>query len=512
MQRGRIERLLFIGAALLPLVLIANAVVSYTDMRRVVASEADVTHTYRVMNALQEVMSLVQDAETGHRGYLLTGVESYLEPYWEAVPRLDHSLARLDSALAGDEVQLRRLDELREASERRIELLAYTLNLFESAGIEAARTVILAGTGMRAMEAVRATVRDMREYEVQALEARLERAGESARRTILTQTFSTLVAMLLVAAVLVMFRRLLAARLAAHEALRQRRDDLEVEVQQRTRALAAANDELLSEIAFRRRAEIQLRSTVAELERSNRELEDFAFIASHDLQEPLRKIQVYTERIDRRHAAAIPDAGREDLRRVRDASTRLRRLVHDLLAYARIGRGAREPVPVNLRSVLDDVLEDLSETVGQSGATIEIGTLPTLEADAAQMHQLLLNLMANALKFQRPGHAPHIRVGAEVDGASAKIEIHDDGIGFDQKYADRIFDPFERLEGHGQHEGTGIGLAVCRRIAEYHGGTITARSAPGDGATFIVTLPLHARNDQPLIAHGAAPANHRDGR
>jgi signal transduction histidine kinase len=511
MKRARVERFILVGAALLPLVLLINAVISYSDVRRLVQSESDVTHTYRVVNALQEVMALVQDAETGHRGYILTGVEAFLEPYWEAVPRLDRAFARLDSLLVDDPAQAARSVQLRSHAEERLEYLAYTLNLFESGGLPAARDVIILGAGRRAMDAVRATKVEMREAETEALQARLARAGDSAQRTIVTQAFSTLIAVVLLVMVLVMFRRLLAARLAAHEALKLRSDRLEDEVLERTKALATANDELLSEIAVRRRAELRLRATVTELERSNRELEDFAFIASHDLQEPLRKIQLFTDRIERRHAGALEETGAADLRRVRAAATRMRRLVNDLLAYARIGRDSRAPTQVNLTSVVSSALEDLSEKIDETGATVAVEGLPTLEADGTQMYQLFHNLLSNALKFRQPGEAPYIRVAGQVLEDRALIEVSDNGIGFDQKYADRIFDPFERLERHGQYEGTGIGLAVCRRVAEYHGGSIAARSAPGEGATFIVTLPLHARNDQLLLPEGAALADHPHG-
>ncbi len=238
----------------------------------------------------------------------------------------------------------------------------------------------------------------------------------------------------------------------------------------------------------------ELKRAQARLEQSNRELESFAYVASHDLQEPLRKIQTFGDRLKATAATLSPES-RDYLERTQSAATRMRRLIDDLLAFSRVGSKTQPFVQVNLADVARGVVDDLETTIQQAGATVTVDPLPTLEADAMQMRQLLQNLISNAIKFRREGVPPTVSVRIANPGVwPCELVVEDNGIGFEEKYLDRIFTVFQRLHGRGKYEGTGIGLAICRKIAERHGGDITARSAPGKGATFIVTLPLR----QPL--------------
>jgi PAS domain S-box-containing protein len=235
-----------------------------------------------------------------------------------------------------------------------------------------------------------------------------------------------------------------------------------------------------------------LKRTQAHLEQSNRELENFASVASHDLQEPLRKIQTFSERLKATSAAQLGPEGRDYLERMHSAATRMRRLIDDMLSFARISSRGRPFARVALADITQEVLGDLETTIEQAGGTVTVGELPVLEADPSQMRQLLQNLLSNALKFRRDGVPPVISVRAShtPDGRACELTVEDNGIGFDEKYLDRIFNVFQRLHGRGKYDGTGIGLAICRKIAERHGGAIHARSTPGAGARFIVTLPL----------------------
>ncbi len=228
------------------------------------------------------------------------------------------------------------------------------------------------------------------------------------------------------------------------------------------------------------------------LEQSNRELESFAYVASHDLQEPLRKIQTFGERLKATSASELGPTGLDYLERMHGAATRMRRLIDDLLAFSRVASKSQPFTPVDLHQLASEVLEDLESTIDKAGATVTLEPLPSLQADPLQMRQLLQNLLSNALKFRQEDVAPAVRVRGTTHEATGQCElvVEDNGIGLDEKYADRIFNVFQRLHGRNQYEGTGIGLAICRKIVERHGGTIGVRSSPGQGATFTITLPI----------------------
>ena len=244
------------------------------------------------------------------------------------------------------------------------------------------------------------------------------------------------------------------------------------------------------DIRERKRAEEVLRAAMKHLEESNRELEDFAYVASHDLQEPLRKIQAFGDLLKTKHGDQLQDQGRDYIERMQAAAKRMQVLINDLLSFSRVTTKAQPFVPVNLGEVAREVAHDLEVRAKETGGELIIGELPTIDADPMQMRQLLQNLASNALKFYRPEAAPRVEIRGETNNGRAQIMVRDNGIGFDEKYADRIFTMFERLHGRGKFEGTGIGLAICRKIAERHGGQITAKSRPGEGSTFVVTLPV----------------------
>jgi PAS domain S-box-containing protein len=249
------------------------------------------------------------------------------------------------------------------------------------------------------------------------------------------------------------------------------------------------------DIRERKRAENELRHALTRLQQSNRELEDFAYVASHDLQEPLRKIQAFGDLLKSKHGAELAPQGRDYIERMQSAAKRMQILINDLLAFSRVTTKAQPFVPVNLAEIAHDVARDLEVRVHDAGGRIEIGELPTIEADPLQMHQLLQNLVSNGLKFRRDGVAPVVHLRGETRNGEAEITVSDNGIGFEQKYADRIFTMFERLHGRGKYEGTGIGLAICRKIAERHGGSIRGEGKTGEGATFVVILPVQHEGD-----------------
>ena len=242
-------------------------------------------------------------------------------------------------------------------------------------------------------------------------------------------------------------------------------------------------------------SEEKLRQLTAQLERSNRELADFAYVASHDLQEPLRKITVFGERLKEQNSNMAPESS-DCLSRMQKAAGRMQVLINDLLAFSRVTTKAQPFTQVNLAETAKGVLEDLEGRIEMVKGRVEVGELPTIDAEPLQMRQLLQNLIGNALKFRRPDVSPVVTVQAEIipnNGAPARklcrLVVSDNGIGFDEKYVDRIFDAFQRLHSRSEYEGTGMGLAIVRKIAMYHGGDITAKSKPGEGSSFILTIP-----------------------
>lgn len=256
--------------------------------------------------------------------------------------------------------------------------------------------------------------------------------------------------------------------------------------------IALAQAQLLEEETRRRQ----------ELAAYNAELQQFAYVASHDLQEPLRKIQAFGDRLKAKYSSALTEQGRDYIERMQNAAGRMQTLIDDLLTFSRVTSKAQPFVSVSLYQVTQEVLSDLEVRIQQTKGRVEVGELPIIDGDPVQMRQLLQNLISNALKFHRNDEPPLVSVRGQLLKNTEQLTesslatefcqliIQDNGIGFEMKYLDRIFNVFQRLHGRSEYEGTGMGLAICRKIAERHNGSITATSTLGQGATFIVTLPI----------------------
>jgi PAS domain S-box-containing protein len=271
---------------------------------------------------------------------------------------------------------------------------------------------------------------------------------------------------------------------------------------------AAARD-----ITDRKRVDEKLKLYSDKLERSNRELQDFAQVASHDLQEPLRKILSFGDRLKTKAGELLDEDSQDYLQRMCNAAARMQSLINDLMAFSRVEIKGQAFVSTDLSLIAREVSADLEARIEQAGGRVEIGDLPKIDADPMQMRQLLQNLLGNSLKYFRAGVPPIVRIScqkpdarrSELQGESGglrqfvEILVTDNGIGFDEKYLDRIFTVFQRLHKKGEYEGTGIGLAICRKIVDRHSGTITARSSPGQGATFVVTLPVTQQKEVEVL-------------
>lgn len=250
------------------------------------------------------------------------------------------------------------------------------------------------------------------------------------------------------------------------------------------------------DITEQKRAEERLRALLGELERSNRELEQFAYVASHDLQEPLRMVSSYTQLLEQRYRDKLDDDAREFINYAVDGARRMQRLINDLLEFSRVSTRGRRLEPVDANEVLGTVRANLSAAVEEAGALVTNEELPTVTADPTQLGQLLQNLIGNAIKFHG-ARSPRVHIAACERAVEWVFTVKDNGIGIDQEYFDRIFVIFQRLHVAADYPGTGIGLAVCKRIVERHGGRIWVESEPGNGAAFFFSIPKSSGAREP---------------
>ncbi|HKZ54910.1 MAG TPA: ATP-binding protein, partial [Anaerolineales bacterium] len=251
---------------------------------------------------------------------------------------------------------------------------------------------------------------------------------------------------------------------------------------------------VLRDISDRMRAEEELRHYATELEHSNQELEQFAYVASHDLQEPLRMVAGYTQLLSRRYQGKLDADADEFIAFAVDGATRMQRLINDLLEFSRVGTRGKPPEVTDCEVVFERAVLNLKLAIEERHARVTHDPLPTLMADGSQLIQLLQNLIGNAVKFHG-GRLPEVHIGASRENGAWLFRVRDNGIGIDPKYFERIFLIFQRLHNRTDYAGTGIGLAVCRKIVERHGGSIWVESEPGKGATFFFTIPIDGENE-----------------
>lgn len=243
------------------------------------------------------------------------------------------------------------------------------------------------------------------------------------------------------------------------------------------------------DISKRKQVELQLAQVNLELKRSNEELEQFAYVASHDLQEPLRMVASYSQLLEKRYAAQLDERARKYISYSVDGAKRMQALIADLLRLSRIGMQGKVFEPVSVNDVVDRVITDLSITIGDVGGRVTRDELPSVSADDIQMGQLFQNLISNGLKFRRPDIVPEVQVSVSRDGDDWHFRIQDNGIGIDAEHLENVFVIFQRLHKRGEYEGTGIGLSAAKKIVERHGGRIWIESIVGEGSTFHFTLP-----------------------
>ena len=465
------------------IVIAANSTYTIHTMDELASLERRLFTTNQVINSINTLHLAVLRTESGQRGFLLADRERYLVDYEKTLDKVNNIIEQVEAnAIRSDFTEQEvRLQQLVDLSKAKLSELIETVELTRQGRKDEALAIFQSDVGLALYREFENVFADIvgQEYELQQqhINSLLKLRSDSVTNLII----SSLTTGLLVISIFVLLRMNIRETIRHRRELQQHNLVLESRVKERT---------------------VELQVYAEELSRSNRELEDFAFVASHDLQEPLRKIRAFGNRISTGYGDALDERGQDFLRRMLNAAERMSMLISDLLSFSRVTTRGKDFEETDLNEMVRSVLEDLEITIEESQANIEIDTLPVMKADASQMNQLFLNLLSNALKFTKPDQPPHITLRYEaIDDNEAetlhllpglswfKLTLQDNGIGFEQTFAEKIFAPFQRLHGRSEYKGTGIGLAVCRRIIERHNGTIEAFSEPGQGAKFELFLP-----------------------
>lgn len=506
--RGRLLALLVAAGVVLGLALTATGLVfaHLVDLQRTVTVE----YFDAITSANTAFIQLV-DAETAVRGYALTGDPVTLEPYERARSSdLDFASVVEGMATSTDDAELARLSQAAAESAQRWydEFATPLVEQIEADGRKSVKPAQIE-TGKELFDETRAAAQAYLDH-LQSI-----RADGVASLDRWTRIASSIVAVLVLAAIAVGILLWVALKrwvvepvdaLAADaRAVASGELDHPVEATGPGEIATLAADVesmrvgLVAQVQAHRasRAEIalaheQLTEQAEELRRSNRDLEQFAYVASHDLQEPLRKIASFTQLLQKRYGGQLDERADQYIDFAVDGAKRMQRLIQDLLGFSRVGRMGGELTDVDLGAALAEAVGNLDEAVAESGAVVTHDELPVVRGESALLVQLFQNLVGNAVKFHHPDRAPRVHLSAQRVDDAWQLECRDNGIGIDAQYADRVFVIFQRLHAKDVYEGTGIGLALCKKIVEFHGGRIWIESHDGDGTSIRWTLPDRA--------------------
>ena len=415
-------------------IIVGNAFLALNTIQGLTQTQKSLDNTSMLSSAIEQLHLSIVQAESGQRGYLLTEEDDYLTPYFDAIGQLEAQIDHVKSLHSEIDGQSERIAQLLVLAESKIKELKKTVNLALDDKERRALAILNTHNGRELYKQIRERVNDIQDRELLFKVSHFSKLAQIKNEAKITFAITAITSAILIIGMFVMTR--LNLRNAA-----QYRFDLEKQ-----------NETLASKVSERTQ-ELTLYSD--ELSRSNRELEEFAFVASHDLQEPLRKIQAFSDRLETMFKDDLGEKGLDYIGRMKNAAQRMSNLINDLLEFSRVTTRGKDFDDTNLNEVVDDILSDLEIAIKESDAQIEVAELPVIQADKSQMQQLFLNLLSNAVKFRRQDVSPHIKISYEHEAIFNEdhnaelsfqvITIKDNGIGFSQDYADKIFVPFQRF-------------------------------------------------------------------
>lgn len=605
--------------------LVGIGILPCVSLLRLRETTQQVRQARQVLTQAEVVGSRIKDAETGQRGYLLTGEATYLQPYYTGINLTSVALDELARRLAEDPRQQERLVNLRSSINAKLAELRQTIDLRQKYGLSAALKVVKTNQGKRLMEQITTVLDTIKTEQQVLLDQRSANEQRNGALTVLVTLGSIGLQLSLVTGIVLglnresknlqrsktdllrseqRYRSLVTAtaqvvwiadasgellnvsptwqtitgqpeaeaqgwgwlrlvhpdnrdtvrqvwlsavtqqtlyeaeyrlqlpsdtgdrdflvravpvleddgsirewvgtyvditeRKQADRFLKESRNLLEARVQQRTQELAETNQELQAEVAERKQIEHQLEQAATRLRQSNQELEQFAYVASHDLQEPLRTVASYTQLLAKKYQGNLDEKADKYINYVVDGATRMQQLINDLLTYSRVGKQNLDLTLVDCNQIIQQVRTLLQTAIAESKATIVVEPLPQVMADTSRLTQLFQNLIGNAIKY-RSEVAPIIRIAATERSEEWVFSISDNGIGIDPQYRERIFVIFQRLHTRRSYTGTGIGLAICKKIVELHQGQIWVESEPNRGSTFYFSLSRSYTPTTPLL-------------